>query len=362
MGDLFNWLLGPFRPIFFGRSVAARQAMLLSTIAVAVEKQLPLVSLLEALADEAGGSWGRKVRSLADMISAGTSISVALEVIPGIVSAEASGLVRIGGESGNIAGALREAARQARRRSETNLLRFVGPLAYLCLLSTVLMLVASFIMIWIIPKFKVIFDGFETRLPRETELVIQICDYYATCLPFVLLALVLLLLATAALALFPSMRQPVRKLRLPLPFPGFFRSRLRAPHVLRCLGVAVDGGHPLSSALETLATRHPDRVLRAFVAEIAAAVSRGDDCWQAMRSAQMLRPGETALLDASERAGNLAWALLGMADGIERRAQYRRQLVSEFVQPVVIVVFGTVVGVFCYALFLPLVNLIRGIR
>jgi len=361
MGDLFNWLLGPFRPIFFGRSVAARQAMLLSTIAVAIEKQLPLVSLLETLADEAGGSWGRKVRSLADMISAGTSISVALEVIPGIVSPEAKGLVLIGAESGNLTGALREAGRQARRRSETNLLRFFGPLAYLCLLTAVMMLISSFIMIWIMPKFKTIFDGFETKLPPETELLILICDWYATYIPFVLLAFLLMLFAMAALALSPTARRLGRKLQLPVLFSGFFRLRFKAPHVLRCLGIAVDGRRPLSSALDALATRHPDRLLRAFLAEIADSVGRGDDCWQALRSARMLRPGETGLLDASQRAGNLAWALLEMADGIERRAEYRRHILAEFIQPVVIIFFGAVVGFFCYALFLPLVNLIRGI-
>ena len=70
-----------------------------------------------------------------------------------------------------------EAANQARRRSESTGMRFQGTLLYVCLLFLVLGMISSFIMIWIIPKFKAIFEGFEIKLPRITEILIDISNW-----------------------------------------------------------------------------------------------------------------------------------------------------------------------------------------
>src|SRR5262249_59236252 len=168
MGRLIGWLLGPLWVVFFGRARATRQATLLRTLAIAVDRQLPLVPFLEALSDEAGGRWRWKVKGLADLIAAGVSIPDALEAMPGILPGDSVALVRVGARTGNLTGALREAAAQARRRSETTGMRSQGTLLYACLLFLLLRIISSFIMIWIIPKFKAIFEGFDVRLPAVT--------------------------------------------------------------------------------------------------------------------------------------------------------------------------------------------------
>ena len=44
---------------------------------------------------------------------------------------------------------------------------------------TVATAIVSFIMIWIIPKFKAIFEGFDCKLPAITEWLITFSDYMA---------------------------------------------------------------------------------------------------------------------------------------------------------------------------------------
>jgi len=359
MGAFFGWLLGPLWMVFFDRSMATRQATLLWTMAVAIERQFPLVPFLEALADEAGGRWRWKVRGLADLITAGVSIADALEAMPGVLPRDTVALVRIGAESGNVSGALREAATQARQRSENTAMRFQGTLVYLALVFIVLGAICSFIMIWIIPKFKAIFEGFDTKLPALTETIIGVSDisarywYLMILFPLALLGMWLVM----AIVLDVLGWGPAWSQALPLTYDWW--PRFKTPHVLRCLSVAVDGGKPLSTALNSLVARHPDRLLRLHVKVIAAVVAGGEDCWQALRSARMLRPGEAALLEAAQRVGNLAWALRGMADSIERRAEYRYQLAVEFLHPALILATGTLTGLFCIGMFLPLVELVN---
>jgi type II secretory pathway component PulF len=362
MEIFFHWLLAPLWGVLMGRAEATRQATLLWTLAAAVEKQFPLVAFLETVADEAGGNWRRKVRGLAELISAGTSIPDALEAMPGILPPDTLAMIRIGAQSGNMIGALREAARCARRRGEEPAAHFQGTLLYLTAILLALSLVVMFIMIWIIPKYKAIFAGFDVRLPALTETMIGFCDSLS-----VYWYLVFPVVALAGLGLWSFMAWGLELMGLgPVwsraqPLTSRLLPRLKSPHLLRCLSIAVEGGRPLQEALQSLADRHPDIAFRRRMAEISSEVVRGDNCWLVLRAARILRRGEPVLLEAAQRVGNLTWALREMADRIERRAEYRYQLLVEFIEPVLFLLLGTVIGTFCLSLFQPLVELLNGL-
>ena len=357
MGLLIQWMLGPLWTVLFDRTEATRQMTLLWTLAVAVEKQVPVGSLLEALADEAGGSWRWKVRGLAELLAAGASIPDAIEALPGVLPRDTVAMIRVGATTGNLSGALREGARLARLRSERTGMRFQGTLLYLCLLFSVLGLIGSFILIWIIPKFKSIFAGFDVKLPNLTQVLIGAGDSglgIVVCLFPLVMTLLWMALSYSleVIGWAPAWSKPMQFTTRLLP-------RFKSPHVLRCLSIAVDGGRPLSDALKALAGMHPDILFRLQMTVVAEVVASGDDCWHALAGARMLNSGEAAMLDAARRVGNLAWALRGMADRIERRFEYRCQLMMEFVHPAMVVATGAVIGLFCVAIFLPLIELLN---
>jgi type II secretory pathway component PulF len=127
---------------------------------------------------------------------------------------------------------------------------------------------------------------------------------------------------------------------------------------LRSLGLAVDGGRPLQTALAVLAARHPDRTFRRRIAQVEESVALGVGCWQSLRSVGLLRSGEMALLEAAQRVGNLGWALRGVADSMERRSEQRTRIVVELLRPVGLLTAGTVVAFFVIGMFLPLVKIL----
>ncbi|HTI51034.1 MAG TPA: type II secretion system F family protein, partial [Planctomycetaceae bacterium] len=101
------WIAGPLGPMFFFRAQAARQATLLWTLAVAVEKQVPLAPFLEALGDEAPGRWRWMLRGLAGLLHSGSSIPDALDAMPGLLPVETVAMIRVGAETGRLGPALR---------------------------------------------------------------------------------------------------------------------------------------------------------------------------------------------------------------------------------------------------------------
>lgn len=357
MLTLFRWLFTPLSQVLMlDRLLASRQAALLWALTIAIERKLPLVSFLEAFAGEARGPWRIQIRSLADILHAGVSIPEALEAIPGLLPPDAVMMVRIAHQTGRLGPTLRELAGQYSRRSEIARTTSGGTLVYIATICMSMLFVGGFIMYWIIPKFKAIFAGFDMELPPMTVLVVNAADIFVNYWYFFFL--VGLGLGAFVLAAVVEMQGVVslgsgQRLFLPQLFP-----RLKAPIILRGLSIAVDAGRPLGDALTVLAETYPDLPLRRRIARIEEEVSLGRDCWDCLRTTGFVRRRETAVLDAATRAGNLGWALRSVAEGIERRIEFRAQMFLEVARPLVLLVMGVFVGTFVVGLFVPVVHII----
>jgi type II secretory pathway component PulF len=364
MEFLLRLFLVPVWSVAFARTKATYEATLLWTLAVGVEKQFPLVPFLEAMADEARGRWRWKVRGLAELLSAEMSIPDALDSVPGLLPSDTLAMIRVGAKTDNLAGALREAALLARRRSENPIVNIHGTMIYMTAVMFALIACTGFIMYYIVPKYKVIFDQFGVPLPDLTRSMIAISDagvnYWYLIALGIPLALVGLWFGTAfvldVLGLGPGTGRNSFSLLLQM------SPRLKTPPLLRCLAVCIEGGRPLIQALDSLYETHPDTPFRSRLSQIYNEVARGDECWFVLRACGMLRRGEMGLLEAAQRVGNLPWALRSIADNIERRALYRFHVAIQFVDPALTLAVGLVIGAFCASLFLPLTELVHTLR
>ncbi|MGQ0635710.1 MAG: type II secretion system F family protein [Planctomycetaceae bacterium] len=350
-------MLRPFWILLTFRTRGARQAMLLSTIAAALEKNIPLAPLLEAFGDDIGGRSRYRLRSLADLLHAGVSIPDALEATPGVVSPDVVMLVRVGASSGRLIEALRAAAARISRRAESTIWPAGRSLLYLVSLGLILAAVWSFILYWIVPKFKAIFDGFDMDLPELTVTVINASDVVVTHYYVVFPLVIVGIGAAMSLILMFEGLSPIG-----LNTAGWFVKfvpRIKAPLILRGLSLAVEAQRPAQLALAEMASRHPDLACRRLLAGICEEVDGGTDTWQALGRAGLLRRGEVGVLNAAQRAGNLAWVLQAVAESADRRFEYRLRIVAEFLRPVGLLLAGGVVAFFVVGLFLPLVKILQ---
>ena len=174
----------------------ARQYALLWLLTISAERSIPLGPAVDAFARERGGRTGRRARRLAELLDSGVSLPAALRQTPGLLMSDATTLVQIGQQSGAVAAALRQAASVEGRRDAT-WTNLVGKIFYLVLLPSFGFPVVLFVMVWIIPKFQVMFRNFGVELPELTCWLIGVSDwlidYWYLPAPFVLAAGVLFL-------------------------------------------------------------------------------------------------------------------------------------------------------------------------
>lgn len=334
----------------------ARQASTLWLMSIAVRSNLPLPDEMDAYARSLWGRNRRRVEQFSNRLRQGMEMPEALDV-PGLVPRGAVLTTRIGTETGQLADVLRDAAiRQTATLDQSIGAHSVrGSIVYFWSLVLLISFQLGFIMYFIMPKFKKIFQDFNLDLPNITQALIGTSDtvaqYWYLFFPaFVLPSLMLSGLVIGGYYGWDNVSFSWFLGRFP---------RLDAPPILRNLARVIAARQPVTFGLERMAHYHRREAVRRKLRIAFEDVEAGRDCWDALRRQGYLTKHEVALLHAAERVKNLPWALRELGDTLERR-QVRRLLAwSEIMQPVVVILFAMVVAWICLSMFMPLVKVIH---
>lgn len=351
-------LLGFAGIYVWGNHRRAQQANLLWMLAIATDKSIPLPDEVDAFAATQWGPHRSRCILLADMLRNGTPLPNCLEAIPGLIPKSVVPAIHLGAAAGQISRALRDAAvRQTNDLQESSLFRTISYTSfYVWGLLTVISSIVGFLMYWIVPKFKAIFEGFDMELPALTVDLIERSDmatkYFFLTMPALSLPFFMLIIV--------GLGHVFGWDALDLPLLSWF-PRLETPLVLRGLARIVSAGLPFPEGLRVLSEHHHRVGIRAKAERLRYFVERGSDIWERLQWEGFLHRAERALLQSAQRIGNLPWVLNELAEVIERRQQRRAVFAAQLIQPVFVVLIGIVVGYICVAFFIPVVMVIDGL-
>jgi len=334
----------------------ARQHALLSAMAAAAKRLMPLAPVVDAFAEEWWGLMAHRAHRLAALLRAGMSLPDALYRTRGLVSRQDQVTIRVGQESGLLAAALSDVVRSHDLHAPVwN--QMMGRALYLCgvVLFASLMIV-PFMMLKLAPEFRKIFEEFDAALPPITEWVFGATRVFAhfgfLTAPAILIVMVIFVLFVL---------QYVLGTRWSLPVLNRLTRRLDTAVVLESLALAAERNVAFAKAIDTLARWYPRGWIRGRLQAVLRDVGAGSDWSQSLARRGLIRQVELAVFQAAGRAGNLVWALREMADSNRRRLNYRMYLLVQLLFPLAIVAIALLVAVYILAFFLPLISLIQSL-
>ncbi len=328
----------------------ARQQAILSTLAVAAERGIPLASVLRAFVAERRGAAARAACKVATYLESGETLPEALADVGGLVPRQAMLKIRVGQESGGLIQALREAG-QSEIAAESVRSQVGGKLVYLGFLGLFMALVFVFVLLKIAPAFAKIFQDFGADLPAATKFFTSasyaaVVYWYLWIWPLVVApGYVLVWAVTGFEADFPCLRR--------------LAARLDTAAILESLALVAERQRPITGGLTTLANHYPKASVRRRLAMALATTIGGTDWADSLRAQGLIRAADLAVLRAAQRLGNLPWALRELAEGNRRRFTYRAYVFLQFFFPLAILFFGLTVAAFAVAYFSPLISLIQ---
>jgi type IV pilus assembly protein PilC len=319
---------------------------------------IPIVKALTILEGQTrAGPFKGVLQDLVEDVSAGTALSESLAKHPRVFDPLYSSMVRAG-EAGGVldrillrVAAFREKAAQIRAK-------VVGALIYPAVVACVAVAVVSAVIVWVIPKFKDIFESFDAELPGMTRTLLEISDFAVTYWYVVFgVPFVLFLLHTMLLRRSQGYRYKSHRLLLRLPLVGGVLSKALIASFARTFGTLVEAGVPHLDALSIVRDASANEVLIEGVEHIRRTVREGEGIARPMGESRVFDDLVINMVDVGEQTGELDRMLLQVADAYERSVDRRIEALFKLVEPALLIAMAGVVGFIVVALFMPLMTI-----
>jgi type II secretory pathway component PulF len=332
---------------------ATQQYALLWLLTVSAEYSMPLTPAIAAFGRERGGLFGGRAKRLAAMLKSGWSLPDGLDHCRGLLPRHAIPMIRVGWRSGDLAGALRQAA-AVESLHEPVWMSLIGKITYVFCVPLFGFGILAFVMMKIVPAYEKIFKDFGTRLPDLTIALIHtsyfMVNYWYLFVPFQMF--LGLLIPYAIVRYFGWIQWDP-------PGVAALVRRLDTANVLDSLALVARQQRPILDGIDQLAAAYHKLDVRWRLRGTAEDIRAGRDWCESLYRRGLLRRADLAILQAAQRAGNLPWAMQEMAESGRRRFAYRLQAIVQAAFPPIVICFGLIVMFIVVALFLPLVVLIQ---
>jgi type IV pilus assembly protein PilC len=228
-------------------------------------------------------------------------------------------------------------------------------LFYPIAIIAVAFIITAIIMIFVIPAFKEVFTNFGADLPAPTLVVMAISDWFVAnwyiIFPVIGLAIYGFLESwkrSLAVQMFMD------KYSLKVPVFGDLIRKSAIARWTRTLSTMFAAGVPLVEALDSVGGAAGNYVYAAATKQIKQEVSTGTSLTIAMQNTNVFPSMVIQMCSIGEETGALDGMLSKVADFFEAEVDDAVEALSSLMEPMIMVVLGTLIGGMVIAMYLPI--------
>lgn len=216
-------------------------------------------------------------------------------------------------------------------------------------------IITAIIMIFVIPAFKELFSSFGADLPAPTLLVMAISDFFVAWWWAIFGGI-----GGGLYAFFYTwkrnreMQKTMDRLLLKLPIFGELIRKATIARWSRTLSTMFAAGVPLVEAFTSVAGASGNAVYFEATMEIQREVSTGNSLTVAMQNTEIFPSMVLQMVAIGEEAGSLDAMLGKVADFYEQEVDDAVAALSSLMEPIIMVVLGTLIGGMVIAMYLPI--------
>src|SRR2546427_2451315 len=318
-----------------------------------IKAGLPILRALDLLSDRATSPKLRPVISqIRDRVREGKSLSEAVSAA-GVFSKVYSTAILAGEKSGNLPGVMDYYI--AYQRVSTGVRKkIVATLVYPILLISVALIIVTYLVTEVIPKFALLYRDLNVELPAPTRLLITLTVDYR----FVVLGIIgLMAMAAAGVFLWSRTEEggtALDRFKFRLPVIGDTLLKFQVAQFSRTLATLLSGGTPLVSGLQTATDAISSKLLRSAVSQATQRVREGESMHVALASTSVVPQLALDMIEVGESSGALAPMLTSVAEFYEEEVNLRLSALVSVIEPLLLIFMGLFVAFILISLYLPI--------
>lgn len=326
---------------------------------------LPLIQCLDILSTQSENKVLREtVADVKNSVEAGSTFSDALKKHPKIFDELYTNMIHAGEVGGLLDTILTRLAKHIEKSMKLKG-QIKSAMVYPTAIIGVAVIVISVLMVWVIPVFAQMFlemSSGKIGLPGPTQLVINISNFFQSYWYVMGGALVGVITAIKRYYATVNGRVVIDRLLLKIPIIGDLIRKASVAKFTRTLGTLITSGVPLLEGLSICAKTSGNKVIEEALMNARVSISGGKTISEPLAKCNVFPKMVTHMIAVGESTGALDAMLGKIADFYEDEVDQAVETLTSLLEPIMMVVLGTIIGFIVIAMYLPIFTMAQAIQ
>ena len=343
----------------FGGGVDEKEIVIFTRqFATMIDAGLPLVQCLEILASQQENKIFKKALvAIRQSVEGGMTFAAALKQHPKVFTSLYANMVEAG-ETGGILDTILNRLAAYMEKAMALKGKVKSAMIYPSTIVTVALVVVVFLLVFVIPTFKTMFEGFGAALPLPTEIVLMISNIVRK---YFLYAVAVIIAAIVSLRMWyktPGGKLAIDSFMLKTPVFGLLIRKVAVAKFTRTLGTLISSGVAILDGLDITARTAGNRVVELAVQRTRASIAEGKTISEPLKASGVFPPMVVQMISVGEATGALDTMLGKIADFYDDEVDTAVANLTALLEPMLMVFLGIVIGGVVVAMYLPIFKLV----
>lgn len=261
--------------------------------------------------------------------------------------------LKIGEETGKLQTVLHDLSSYFKKRIEQSR-KIINAFTYPIIVIITAIVAVIFMMSFIVPMFEEVFARFDRDLPSLTQNIINISHFLSDYILVILPVIILLILALYLMRNREGFKKISSKLEMKIPV---FGNLIRKIHLARfCLSMELltSSRTPLINAIQLLGKMIRYYPIRSSLKTIEQDILNGMSLHESMGKFSVYDQSMVSLVKIAEEVNKLDIIFTKLKNQYQDEVDYKAGMISNIMEPLMIVFIGLFVGLILVAMYLPI--------
>jgi type IV pilus assembly protein PilC len=316
---------------------------------------MPIVQALDIISrDQENASVQEMILTIKNNVTGGKTLAESFKLYPEHFNDLYCNLIASGEKSGTLEKILKRLGNYL-ERTEALKKKVKKALVYPIAIMTVAMGVSLILLLFVVPQFQKMFSSFGAELPFFTRMIVSLSNFlrdYWWIMVFGTYGGIKLLKRYIASS--ESAKWAIDRYTLKLYLIGDVLTKSTIARFARTLATTLEAGMPIVESMKAMALVMGNRVYTKAVLDVCNDVTNGKQLSVAMENTKLFPNMAVQMISVGEVSGSLSEMLNKVADYYEEEVNNIVDNLSSLLEPVIMVVLGSIVGTFVVAMYLPI--------
>ena len=326
---------------------------------------LPILRSLRILEEQQKpGGFKRVIGYVADEIEGGSTLSEAMSKFPRCFDRLFVGMVAAG-ETGGVLDLILSRVADFKEKDQRLKSKVKGAMVYPIVVLTAAFLILMGLMTFVVPQFNAVLtemlEGAKMNKITSTVLGASAWIAFHYGWAYIMTVPVIIIITLKIVKRFRVGRLVLDIIKLKLPVVGQLSNKVSVTRWTRTLGTLIGAGVPILDAINVTRDTAGNEVFANMLANVHNSIRQGDTFAGPLRQSKTVDLIVTNMVAVGEETGDLDKMLLKVADNYDEQVDVLVASLMSLLEPIMILVLGSIVMTIVLAIFLPMIQIITGL-